>query len=116
MKTTFLSQTIAAIALLTLPAFGYAQDNGEGSKWTITPRAGITLSTLTGNDADDYDTRLGFGGGMEAEYHLNKNIELDARYLWNVTDINDIETVDGGNPAKQHNSTFLITLGYYLKL
>ena len=35
MKTTSLSQTIAAMALLTLPAFGYAQDNGEGSKWTI---------------------------------------------------------------------------------
>ena len=271
MKTTSLSQTIAAMTLLALPAFGYAQDSGEGSKWTITPRAGITLSTLTGNDADDYDTRLGFGGGMEAEYHLNKtiglslgafyvrqgaklnmeillaaknipsdkmalgdipytlhqvsggknhphynvadyageydyvariddikatlgyiniplmlnfhlplnlpvsitakagtqldillsakdkgkqqtyidgtysnstytgpsikgdmkdfgfsvpvglavsykNIELDVRYLWNVTDINDIKTVEGGNPAKQHNSTFLVTLGYNLKL
>ena len=52
-KTTSLSQTIAAMTLLALPAFGYAQDSGEG-----------------------------------------------------------IETVDGGNPAKQHNSTFLVTLGY----
>jgi hypothetical protein len=26
--------------------------------------------------------------------------------------VDDIETVDGGNPAKQHNSTFLVTLGY----
>ena len=45
-----------------------------------------------------------------------KNIELDARYLWNVTDINDVEKVDGGEPGKQHNSTFLITLGYNFNL
>ena len=38
MKTTSLSQTIAAMTLLALPAFGYAQDSGEGSKWTISKR------------------------------------------------------------------------------
>lgn len=269
MKTTSLSQTIATVALLVLPTFGHAQNSGNESKWTITPRAGITISTLTGNHAkgDAYDPRLGFGGGIEAEFHINKtlglsigafytkqgaklnmesltatkrlpadgtlyggnqdiihlvsagehfthynvsdytseyeyvekiynlkrtlgyiniplmlnvhlpfnmpvsitakagtqidvlvsakdkgkrqtyingaydnsnysssslkdgykdfgvsipmglavsykNVELEARYLWNVTDINDIEKVDGGNPAKQRNSTFLVTLGY----
>lgn len=273
MKTTSVLQTIAAVALLALPTFGYAQDSGKESKWTITPRAGITISTLTGDDGDvdAYDARLGFGGGIEAEYHFNKtlglslgafytkqgaklnmemlvaakdissdemtpgdipytlhqvsggknhahynvagyageydyvariydikaalgyiniplmlnvhlplhlpvsvtakagtqldillsakdkgkqqtyitgtygssnytspslkgdmkdfgfsvpvglavgykNIELDARYLWNVTDINDVEKVDGSEPSKQHNSTFLVTLGYNFNL
>ena len=73
MKTTSLSQTIAAVALLTLPTFGYAQDSVKESKWTITPRAGLTISTLTGDDGDvdAYDTRLGFGGGIEAEYTIS---------------------------------------------
>lgn len=44
-----------------------------------------------------------------------KNIELDARYLWNVTDINDVS--DYNEPSgKNHNSTFLITLGYNFNL
>ena len=268
MRTTSLSQAIATMALLVLPTFGHAQNSGNENKWTITPRAGITISTLTGDYAkgDAYDPRLGFGGGIEAEYHCNKtiglsfgafytkqgakknmeiltatniadadgtihtggaiptyeevtghdahfnisdytdkyeyvnrthniktalgyiniplmlnvhlpfnmpvgitakagtqldilvyakdkgkkqiyyrgtysnssysseslkgslkdfgisipmglavnykNIELDARYLWNVTDINDTNMVDGGDPVKAHTSTFLITLGY----
>jgi hypothetical protein len=272
MRTTSLSQAIGAVALFVLPTIGYAQNSGEGSEWTITPRAGITISTLTGDYAkgDAYDPRLGFGGGIEAEYHINKtlglsigafytkqgakrnfeiltaassraaagtiqtggpntiyqeisghdahfnisdytdkyeyvnrtlniktalgyiniplmlnvhlpfnlpvvitakagtqldilvyakdkgkeqiyyrgtysnssysspslkgslkdfgisiplglavsykNIELDARYLWNVTDINDINMVDGGDSVKAHTSTFLITLGYNFNL
>ena len=273
MKTTSLSQTIATVALLVLPTFGHAQNSGNESKWTITPRAGITISTLTGNYAkgDAYDPRLGFGGGIEAEFHINKtlglsigafytkqgaklnmesltatkrlpadgtlydgnqdiihlvsagehfthynvsdytseyeyvekiynlkrtlgyiniplmlnvhlpfnmpvsitakagtqidvlvsakdkgkrqtyingaydnsnysssslkdgykdfgisipmglavsykNVELDARYLWNVTDINDVDMVEGDGKVKAHNSTFLITLGYNFNL
>ena len=78
MRTTSLSQVIAAVALLGLPTFGYAQNSEEGSEWTITPRAGITISTLTGDYAkgDAYDPRLGFGGGIEAEYHINKTLGL----------------------------------------
>ena len=78
MRTTSLSQAIAAVALFVLPTIGYAQNSGEESEWTITPRAGITISTLTGDYAkgDAYDPRLGFGGGIEAEYHINKTLGL----------------------------------------
>lgn len=78
MRTTSLSQAIAAVTLFVLPTIGYAQNSGEESEWTITPRAGITISTLTGDYAkgDAYDPRLGFGGGIEAEYHINKTLGL----------------------------------------
>jgi hypothetical protein len=52
--------------------------------------------------------------GLAVSY---KNIELDARYLWNVTDINDINImVEGDDKVKAHTSTFLITLGYNFNL
>lgn len=75
---TFLSQVTAVAAFLMLPACGHAQNGSKESKWTITPRAGMTISTLTGDDAKDdvYDTRVGFGGGVEAEYHFNRTVGL----------------------------------------
>lgn len=51
--------------------------------------------------------------GLAVNY---KNVELDARYLWNVTDINDVDMVGGDDPVKAHTSTFLITLGYNFNL
>lgn len=73
MKTNILSRWFVATALVALPAWVHAQGDNQ-SKWTITPRVGMTLSTITYNNSniDLFESRVGFGGGVEAEYHLSK--------------------------------------------
>ncbi|MDY4229853.1 MAG: porin family protein [Prevotella sp.] len=77
MKSTLLSRFFIGSALLAFPIFGHAQD-GSKSKWTITPRVGMTLSTITNGNSniEAYESRIGFGGGVEAEFHFNRMLGL----------------------------------------
>jgi hypothetical protein len=52
------------------------------SKWNITPRAGFTVSTLT--NSDDCDSKVGFAGGVEAEYMTNNWLGISAGLIYTV--------------------------------
>ena len=77
-KTNLITLAIGGL-LLMAPKLAVAQSSKD-SKWTIIPRAGMAISTITGDadeDVDDaYGSRVGFGGGVEAEYHFNKTFGL----------------------------------------
>jgi hypothetical protein len=77
MKSALLSRFFIGSALLAFPIFGHAQDSSK-SKWTITPRVGMTLSTITNGNSniEAYESRIGFGGGVEAEFHFNRMLGL----------------------------------------
>lgn len=72
---------VFGIFLLSLPIIASAQDN-TAKKWTVTPRFGMTASTITGDEVvgakDLCNTRVGFGGGVEVEYHFNNILGLSA--------------------------------------
>lgn len=57
-----------------------AQDNEK--KFSIKPMAGVNVSTLSGGLDDEYLTRTGFTGGVEAEYRATKwlGISIGASY------------------------------------
>ena len=57
-----------------------AQDNEK--KFSIKPMAGVNVSTFSGGLDDEYSTRTGFTGGVEAEYRATKwlGISIGASY------------------------------------
>lgn len=48
-----------------------AQGEKRESKWTVTPRVGMTISDYAHDTENMYATRVGFGIGAEAEYRIS---------------------------------------------
>lgn len=112
MRRTNLFTLVIGGLLLMAPTFVSAQ-SGNDSKWTITPRAGMTISTITGDDGKDvddaYGSRAGFGGGVEAEYHFNKTLglSLGAFYTMQGAKINgEMLTASKNTPSGSYYSEY----------
>ena len=81
---------IAAMMVATLSA----NAQNEVGQFSIQPKAGINISKITGGGMS---SRVGFAGGIEAEYGIAKNFGLTAGLLYSMQggkyDMNDLKTV-----------------------
>ena len=81
---------IAAMMVATLSA----NAQNEVGQFSIQPKAGINISKLTGAEMS---SRVGFAGGIEAEYGVAKNFGLTAGLLYSMQGgkykMNDLKTV-----------------------
>ena len=81
---------IAAMMVATLSA----NAQNEVGQFSIQPKAGINISKITGGGMS---SRVGFAGGIEAEYGVAKNFGLSAGLLYSMQggkyDMNDFKTL-----------------------
>jgi len=81
---------IVAMMVATLSA----NAQNEVGQFSIQPKAGINISKITGSGMT---SRVGFAGGIEAEYGIAKNFGLTAGLLYSMQggkyDMNDLKTV-----------------------
>ena len=68
---------IAAMMVATLSA----NAQNEVGQFSIQPKAGINISKITGGGMS---SRVGFAGGIEAEYGIAKNFGLTAGLLYSM--------------------------------
>ena len=54
-----------------------AQKSEEWSRWSVTPKAGLTVATLVGDDATDNSSSLAWAAGLEASYRPTRLWSLD---------------------------------------
>ena len=74
-----------SIIVLTALLF-YVSANAQNAvgKWSFLPKAGINISTITGDVLYDKKSKVGFVGGVEAEYGIAKNFGLAAGVLYSM--------------------------------
>ena len=81
---------IVAMMVATLSA----NAQNEVGQFSIQPKAGINISKITGGGMS---SRVGFAGGIEAEYGVAKNFGLSAGLLYSMQggkyDMNDFKTL-----------------------
>jgi len=72
-------------ALLLLSAVAGAQERTDERVWSLTPMAGMTVSTLVGDDATDVSASLAWTAGAEASWRMSRLASLDfgAHYVRN---------------------------------
>ena len=68
---------IAAMMVATLSA----NAQNEVGQWSLQPKAGINISKITGTGMS---SRVGFAGGLEAEYGVAKNFGITAGFLYSM--------------------------------
>ena len=68
---------IAAMMVATLSA----NAQNEVGQWSLMPKAGINISKITGTGMS---SRVGFAGGLEAEYGVAKNFGITAGFLYSM--------------------------------
>ena len=71
--------------LLLLSAVAGAQESVDERGWSLTPMAGMTVSTLVGDDATDVSASLAWTAGAEASWRMSRLASLDfgAHYVRN---------------------------------
>lgn len=74
-------QIITMVLLLATTA---VMAQGEKGRWSVIPRVGMTLSDYLGDDDEKYNSRTGFGGGVEAEYTINKRLGISTGLLYTM--------------------------------
>ena len=77
MKKIFMMAVMAVAALS-------ANAQNEKGQFTLMPKAGINISTITGDVLYDKKSKVGFVGGVEAEYGIAKNFGLAAGVLYSM--------------------------------
>lgn len=78
---------VSAVAVAT-SLFANAQSNEE-SKWSITPRAGVTISDFSNDKMEIYSPRGGYGIGVEAERRLSKLIGFSAGVFYTKQEVGE---------------------------
>lgn len=76
---------ILAAALMIAASGARAQSN-VGS-WSIQPKAGLNIATMT--DSDGADPRFGLDAGAEAEYQVSERVSLSTGLLYSQQGIKD---------------------------
>ena len=62
-------------------------------------KAGLNVATLSGDEADGLDPRLGFAGGLQARYDLTPSFALQAEVLYSQKGADEGEGADAGTYA-----------------
>ena len=70
-----------AMAAMVLSSVGAFAQYSAGD-FTIQPKAGLSISSITSNDDADY--KAGFVGGVEAEYHVTPLVGISAGLLYSM--------------------------------
>ncbi len=71
------------------------KDSGEKKHgmWSIKPQMGLTVATLTGDDAEGLESQTSWNGGIEVERKLNERIGLSVGLLYTNTGAKDKERI-----------------------
>ena len=80
-KSTVVKNTTVALAVMAVAALTASAQNEEGQV-TIMPKAGINISSITNSDGSK--AKVGFVGGVEAEYGLPSNFSVSAGVLFSM--------------------------------
>ena len=67
-----MKKTIASLLMLLTSVAMMAQE----SKWTLMPKAGMTVSTLAGEDAEYCSNGVGWTAGVDLGWWLSERVEL----------------------------------------
>ena len=103
MKKIFM-MAVMAVAALT------ANAQNEKGQFSLMPKAGINISTVTGSDSK---SKVGFVGGVEAEYGISKNFGLDFGVLYSMEGCkNDIVVATGIGASAYIIKDAKLNLGY----
>lgn len=73
-------------AALMIAASGAKAQSSVGS-WSIQPKAGINIATMT--DSEGADPRFGLVGGAESEYQVSERVSLTTGLLYSQQGIKD---------------------------
>ena len=106
-----------ALAALVLSSVGAFAQYSAGD-FTIQPKVGLSISSITSNDDADY--KAGFVGGVEAEYHVTPLVGISAGLLYSMQ---GAKATDEGVEAKYNMdylnvpilANFYVTKGLALK-
>ena len=93
-----MKRIILSIMVLMAADVVTAQDEGQ---WSVKPMAGMTVATYTGDDATDSRSSIGWGGGVEAEYRVNKLLSLDFGLLYTRDRVKSVETLNFKDPTME---------------
>ena len=58
--------------------------DAQESRWNVKPMAGMTLTTLVGDDTSDVSTGLGWGLGLEGEYRMSDRLGLSVGAIYTI--------------------------------
>jgi hypothetical protein len=72
---------LLALAALVSLSIGVKAQNPVG-KFSLRPMAGVNISTLANGEFDIYKTKVGFTGGFEMEYGVNKWLGASAGIVY----------------------------------
>lgn len=98
---------VMAVALLVAVAT-QAQVKKE-SKWSITPRIGMTVSDYAHDREDLYSAKVGFGVGAEAEYRISKLFGISAGVFYTTQGAKTDEEILIVLGEGSGNSLFLVS-------
>ena len=101
MKKIFM-MAVMAVAALT------ANAQNEKGQFTLMPKAGINISTITGGDfKNDKKAKAGFVGGVEAEYGISDNFGLAFGLLYSMEGVKYSEKYKGVKCSVNANLDYL---------
>lgn len=82
---------MAAFMLSSVCAFA----QHEVGSFTLQPKVGLNIAGLT--DAEGSDSRIGFAGGVEAEYQITDMISVTGGLIYSMQGMKYTETFDDGD-------------------
>ncbi len=65
------------LGVLALVAAGAATAQESYSRWSLTPKAGLTVATFAGDDATDNSSSLAWAAGLEASLRPSNLLSYD---------------------------------------
>ena len=92
------SRRTSLIVAVLVTALSAGATAGEvAGKFAVTPQGGLVMPIQALQQTDGGGSaKLGFAGGVTAEYFINENIAVGGRFIFNRFGL-DIENVDEGN-------------------
>ena len=76
-KQTFMNRTFLSMMVLLAAGAASAQSEHGWSRWSVTPKAGLTVATHVGDDAMESSSSLAWAAGVEATYRAAKLVSYD---------------------------------------
>ena len=65
------------LSLFVLLAAGTAMAQEEYSRWSLTPKAGLTVATVVGDDATENSSSMAWAAGLEASLRPGRLLSFD---------------------------------------
>ena len=104
---------IFALAVAAVFALSASAQQEKGS-WSITPRAGINVSTLSGDGSDIYTSKVGFVGGADVTWQILKPFAVSAGVFYSQMGAN-LKDVDNTKHSLDYISVPVMAHYYFVK-